>query len=423
MPRPKGKAKGKAQPQKEPLPKKAAAPKPAPAQKAAAAKPSPTPAQQKPAATKPSPAAAQKAMAAAAKAEKEVASKAQGVQKGAGQRTATKQAVAAAAASNPVAASPQARALAAVGAKVAAVFPPAFGLLEAMRRRGTLPVAGLGALASAVSSASLAVSPAPGPRFTQPQAQPPAPQAPKAPGRTASAEKPPAAQREAPSKRKSPQAPPLPLPLQEAEGPKSKAARTRPSPPQAAAAPKQQPSSEAAPPPKRPVAAAGAAAGRGAAKKKPAPAVPAFSQTANSGNSDLEAFQTIRRIKLPPKRAQDNYDISDREEDSEAEEPDRSKKRVPTWSKDYLQLLQRQMDTDPDSVFSNNVPHVNLDLIFRDQDYLQRKQERPKRRRGSSGEWKQDRLGKQEVAEYKRKMGQIRRWSRQHQGQPAALGA
>jgi len=121
----------------------------------------------------------------------------------------------------------------------------------------------------------------------------------------------------------------------------------------------------------------------------------------------------LRQIELPPKASEDNYEISDRGEDSDAEEPDRSHKHVPAWSLEFLKLMEAQVKTDPDSIFSSKVPRCDLRIIFTDADYLKSKKDRhPKRKRGSSGEWRQDRLSKSEVLEYKRKMGHTKPWTR-----------
>merc|ERR1712113_260369 len=86
-------------------------------------------------------------------------------------------------------------------------------------------------------------------------------------------------------------------------------------------------------------------------------------------------------------------------------------KHVPAWSKTYLQMLEQQTPTDPDTIFGCRVPKVDLEAIFSDLEYQKVHKQRPKRRRGSSGEWKHDRLSKVEVDQYKRKMGQVKRWS------------
>lgn len=122
----------------------------------------------------------------------------------------------------------------------------------------------------------------------------------------------------------------------------------------------------------------------------------------------------LRRMVLPPKRAEDNYEISEHGSDSEAEdkadEPDRRSKHVPKWCGSYLQDLLGQSDVDPDSIFGSKVPRCVLEDIFGDELYQQAGKNRPKRHRGSSGDWRKDRLGRHEVRDYKQRMGQVRNW-------------
>jgi len=124
----------------------------------------------------------------------------------------------------------------------------------------------------------------------------------------------------------------------------------------------------------------------------------------------------LRSIILPLKRVEDNYVISDHGSDSEAEdqeqqkEKERTSKHVPKWCETYVQDLARQSDIDPDSVFGSKVPRCSLEDIFTDQAYQQVGRHRPKRTRGSSGDWRKDRLAKHEVLHYKTRMGQVRNW-------------
>lgn len=120
----------------------------------------------------------------------------------------------------------------------------------------------------------------------------------------------------------------------------------------------------------------------------------------------------------PPDPA-DNYAISEKGEDSDAEEPDRSHKYVPAWSLQFLATMDRQVDTDPDTIFGSKVPTCDIDEIFRDADYARCHKDRPRRKRGSSGEWRRDRLSRQEVCEYKRKMGHVKRWAVRKEGGPS----
>lgn len=118
---------------------------------------------------------------------------------------------------------------------------------------------------------------------------------------------------------------------------------------------------------------------------------------------------SLRQIPLPPKLLEDNYEISDGGENSDEEHhTDRSQKAVPKWCENYLQLLARQEHVDPDSIFSSRVPQCHLDDVFTDEIYTQVGKSRPKRTRGSSGDWRRDRLTKNEVSNYKNRMGQSR---------------
>merc|ERR1719271_1348987 len=71
-------------------------------------------------------------------------------------------------------------------------------------------------------------------------------------------------------------------------------------------------------------------------------------------------------IALPPKLDEDNYEISEKDENSDeaCEEPDRSHKHVPRWCSNYLETLATQSSLDPDSIFGNKVPRCDLDAIF-----------------------------------------------------------
>lgn len=149
--------------------------------------------------------------------------------------------------------------------------------------------------------------------------------------------------------------------------------------------------------------------------KKPRPAVPVFAQSQQPQKQklqpELEPWLKLRQMQVPPQNPEDNYEISDKGEDSDVDEPDRSEKHVPEWSFQYLELITKQTNIDPDTIFGNRVPECDLEAIFSDALYLSCKFERPKRRRGSSGEWKKDRLSRSEITDYKHKMGHMRRWS------------
>jgi len=129
---------------------------------------------------------------------------------------------------------------------------------------------------------------------------------------------------------------------------------------------------------------------------------------------ELEPWQKFRERPLPEKVAEDNYDISDKEDtDNECEEQDRNRanKAIPAWCVDYKQALAAQEGVDPDSIFSSRVPFCDLDGIFPDTLYARFRQKPPKRKRGSSCQWHKDRLSISEIARYRAKMGQLKRWS------------
>jgi len=122
----------------------------------------------------------------------------------------------------------------------------------------------------------------------------------------------------------------------------------------------------------------------------------------------------VLRQPLSPKKDEDNYELSDKGENSDEEdECDRkhSGKHVPKWCSDYLDILKAQSSWDPDTIFGSKVPHCDNAVVFPDELYARLRKERPNRRRGSSQDWKKDRLRSREVTEYKRKMQQTRHWT------------
>jgi len=142
--------------------------------------------------------------------------------------------------------------------------------------------------------------------------------------------------------------------------------------------------------------------------KKPRPPVPVYSPVPQQ--QPLEQWMLLRQQQIGNPRKEDNYEISEKGDDSEAESPeqDRKNKHVPAWCKDWITLLNAQANIDPDSIFGTKVPRCDLESIFTDADYAMRNKKRPRRKRGSSGEWKKDRLTQFEIDEYKRKMGQTK---------------
>jgi len=144
------------------------------------------------------------------------------------------------------------------------------------------------------------------------------------------------------------------------------------------------------------------------------PPVPSFPK-------QLAAWEILRRTPLTgAKKEEDNYAISDKEESSdegmERAELRRREKRIPAWCLDYSAAIEAQAAVDPDSIFGVQVPICDLDDIFPDSLYAARGLVHPKRKRGSSCQWKQDALRPSEVVKYREKMGQRRRWSMLRRG-------
>jgi len=139
------------------------------------------------------------------------------------------------------------------------------------------------------------------------------------------------------------------------------------------------------------------------------------------GDSDIQTVKRtssnskkpiLKRVSLKAaKREEDNYDISDLEEDSYGHriEPDRIAKRLPAWCSDWVDLATAQGEINPDSIFGSQVPKCDLDVIFPDHFYAGFKA--VKRKRGSSCNWVKDALTKREIVAYASKMGQNKRWS------------
>merc|ERR1712083_632044 len=88
-----------------------------------------------------------------------------------------------------------------------------------------------------------------------------------------------------------------------------------------------------------------------------------------------EPAMRLRKMDLSPKAPEDNYALSERGGDSDAEEEpstkDRSKKVVPKWCETYMEDLVRQADVDPDTIFTDRVPQCVLEDVFPDSMYTQ----------------------------------------------------
>jgi hypothetical protein len=139
--------------------------------------------------------------------------------------------------------------------------------------------------------------------------------------------------------------------------------------------------------------------------KKAYPPVKPFLDDSPRVAKSLNDYQLLMKSPLlTPKKEEDNYEISDKDENSDEncdEDIDRSHKRVPSWCDNYLELLAAQSSIDPDTIFGSKVPAPDLNTIFG----------RPGRKRGSSMHWHKDRLKSTEISEYKQKMGQTASWT------------
>jgi hypothetical protein len=131
--------------------------------------------------------------------------------------------------------------------------------------------------------------------------------------------------------------------------------------------------------------------------------------------SEAARWARVKSLAPPvgPKKAEDNYDISDTEEDLNGNrvEPDRTGKHVPSWSTNHLKAVQAQASLDPDSIFGTRVPECDLEAIFPDRFYRMGLNPVKRRRRGSSGAWAADALMRQEIKTYSLRMGHTRRFS------------
>ncbi|CAE8615346.1 unnamed protein product [Polarella glacialis] len=142
-----------------------------------------------------------------------------------------------------------------------------------------------------------------------------------------------------------------------------------------------------------------------------------------SPTKGLEQWQVLRNLPLSPANPEDNYELSDQdcsEGDEAAEAQRRSKKHVPRWCENYLEVLQKQAGMDPDTIFGGRVPFAELNEIFTDDLYASVGKSRPKRARGSSGNWAKDPLRFDECSAYKRKLGQTKGWMADLENMPLA---
>lgn len=116
-----------------------------------------------------------------------------------------------------------------------------------------------------------------------------------------------------------------------------------------------------------------------------------------------------KMVPLGPKDVSDQYDITDKDTDSESElsPASRAKKHIPPWCVNWRQKAIAQIAVDPESIFGVTVPKCDLDVIFTQKNYRDMGLSRPKRVRGSSGNWTFDKLTQDEVDRYRAKLGQV----------------
>jgi hypothetical protein len=105
---------------------------------------------------------------------------------------------------------------------------------------------------------------------------------------------------------------------------------------------------------------------------------------------------------------EENYDITDKENSDDDEDLDRSKKFVPTWARGWASRVKAQADMDPDAVFGP-IPQCSLDRIFRDPASAAARKNRAWRPRGSSNDWRGDKLRQEEIDSYRSRMGHTRK--------------
>jgi hypothetical protein len=102
-------------------------------------------------------------------------------------------------------------------------------------------------------------------------------------------------------------------------------------------------------------------------------------------------------------------DVEKKTEQDERRRKRRAKKRVPTWCKDWQYMAKMQRHVDPDGIFMTLQAFAKCDLkkIFDDKDKSESTGRSAKKHRGSSGNWGVDGLTDNEIANYKKLMGQM----------------
>jgi hypothetical protein len=119
-----------------------------------------------------------------------------------------------------------------------------------------------------------------------------------------------------------------------------------------------------------------------------------------------QEYQTpVMRFQNKPKESLQSYQMTPYRSDSEeSDDEGQAAKPVPQWakSKNLSKQLQQQMKADPDEIFKAHATSCSLDDVF--------KTGKPKpcyKRRGSSGNWLEDRMTWKEEWFYKKAMGYL----------------
>ncbi|KAF4677035.1 hypothetical protein FOL47_003768 [Perkinsus chesapeaki] len=132
----------------------------------------------------------------------------------------------------------------------------------------------------------------------------------------------------------------------------------------------------------------------------------------------LSQVKRLRSLDSPP-RFDDQYPISEYDEDTDEHSEDARHKHIPAWSMKWQSMVLAQSSTDPDSIFGDRIPSCDIRQVFGDivasgqldppntqsfKDYIRINDKTG--RRGSTGNWKFDELLDEEIYTYKQKMNQ-----------------
>ncbi|KAF4686172.1 hypothetical protein FOZ60_005610 [Perkinsus olseni] len=126
----------------------------------------------------------------------------------------------------------------------------------------------------------------------------------------------------------------------------------------------------------------------------------------------------LRSLDSPP-RFDDQYPISEYDEDTDEHSEDARRKHIQGWSLEWKSMVLAQSNTDPDSIFGDRIPSCDIGQVFGDivasgqldppntqsfKDYIRINDKTG--RRGSTGNWRFDELLDEEIYTYKQKMKQ-----------------